>query len=341
MRKRLLAVAAVGALASPAVFAQTLYGVVDVGYQYAKHADGEVNKNFVQSGQHSGSRIGVRGTEDLAAGTYATYKIEFDVIADTGATSATGMTSRLTAVGLGSKAWGELTLGRQYTYTYDTFAVGSASGYSTFSSFLLPDGPGITSRVSNSLKYVSPVFAGFGVGAVIAPGEATAAGTSGNGDYLDFGLRLGAGPFGIGASRSRLTAETVGVQSDTKLDQLVANWDNRAFGLYGGYVALRNDAVPSTAHRRAYWFNPVVRGGGGHELYALWGRVKNKLIGNADATVAAVTYQLVLSKRTRIYTSLGRVDNDPAAAVELYAFATSVASGFDPRGLQLGLLHSF
>src|SRR5687767_3524890 len=110
MRKSLLAVVAGGVLASPAAFAQTPYGVVDLGYQHAKHADGEVNKRFIQSGQHSGSRIGVRGTEDLAGATYATYTIEFDVIADTGATSATGMTSRLTFLGLGSKAWGELTL---------------------------------------------------------------------------------------------------------------------------------------------------------------------------------------------------------------------------------------
>jgi predicted porin len=341
MRKSLLAVLFGGMLASPAALAQTPYGVVDLGYQHAKHADGEVNKQFIESGQHSGSRIGVRGTEDLAAATYATYTIEFDVIADTGATSATGMTSRLTFVGLGSKAWGELTLGRQYTRTYDTFATGSASGYGTFTSFLIPDGPGITSRVSNSVKYVSPSFGGLSFGAVVAPGESTAVGASDNGNYLDYGLRWSVSPFGVAASRAVQTAEAGGVESETKLDQIVAHWDNRAFGLYGGYVTLRNEAAASTLRRRAYWFNPVARVGDRHELFGLWGKVKNTLASNADATVIAVTHQLVLSKRTRVYTSLGKVKNQDAAAVELNAFAAAVANGYDPRGFQLGLLHSF
>ena len=40
----------------------------------------------------------------------------------------------LTFVGLGSKAWGELTLGRQYTHQFHTIAVGSAAAYATFAS---------------------------------------------------------------------------------------------------------------------------------------------------------------------------------------------------------------
>ena len=92
---------------------------------------------------------------------------------------------------------------------------------------------------------------------------------------------------------------------------------------------------------RSFWVNPVARFGGRHELYALWGKVKNKLLAGGDASVVALTYQHVLSKRTRIYTSLGRVDNDAASAVELNAFASAVAAGYDPRGFQLGLLHSF
>lgn len=349
MKKGLLTGITAGALASSAAFAQTLYGIVDVGYQNAKHADGDVNEHFIQSGQHSASRLGVRGTEELAAGTYATYQIEFDIIADTGATSAAGMTQRLTAVGLGGKSWGELTLGRQYTHTYHAFLVGSASGVGTFSSFLIADGPGITQRASNSLKYSSPAFGGFSAGALWAPGgvlaaESTGAGASDNGDYTDFALRFAAGPFGLGASRARQITQAATVENHLKLNQIAAHWDNRAFGLYGGYITRRNQgaaagAVPTDI--RSYWLNPVARFGGRHELYGLWGRVKNKLAANADATVVAATFQLVLSKRTRVYTSVGRVENDPGAAVELNGFAAPVAAGYDPRGFQLGLVHSF
>ena len=53
MNKKLLAVAVVGALASPAAFAQnvTIYGGIDVGYQNASnYATGSVNHNFITSG---------------------------------------------------------------------------------------------------------------------------------------------------------------------------------------------------------------------------------------------------------------------------------------------------
>src|SRR5574338_1049444 len=80
MNKKLLAVAVVGALASPAAFAQgtptTLYGIFDMGYQNASGTD-VVNKNFFQQGQRDPSRFGIKGSEDLEAGMYAMYGFEF------------------------------------------------------------------------------------------------------------------------------------------------------------------------------------------------------------------------------------------------------------------------
>ena len=340
MKKKLLAVAVVGALASPAAFAQTLYGIVDVGYQNLKHADGDVNKHFIQSGQHSGSRFGVRGSEDLAAGTYAMYQIEFNITADTG---ATGDTSRLTFVGLGSKAWGELTLGRQYTHTFHTFAVGSASGYGTFSSYYEGSTTGIATRASNSVKYSSPRMGGFSVGALWAPGETTTAGTSSDGDYLDFALRYTPGPFGVALSHAIATEEAGGTSNDTTLTQITANWDNRAWGIYGGYLMSEDDGVAGvkTVDRSAWWINPVVRFGGRHEVYFLYGQAENDLVSGQESNHVAVTYQHVMSKRTRIYTSIGRVSNDNGAAGQLNNKAAASAAGYDPRGFQLGLLHSF
>ena len=343
MRAKLLALAAAAAMVSPAAPAQTLYGLVDLGYQYAKHADGDVNKRFLQSGQHSGSRLGVRGTEDLAAGTYATYQIEFNIQAENGDPAATG-TQRQTFVGLGNKGWGELTLGRQYTHTYHAFNVGSASGVGTFSSFYTLDGPGFEQRVSNSVKYTSPVLGGFSAGALWAPGESTAAGASDNGDYTEFALRFAQGSIGVAGSLARQVAQVATIENHLKINQIAAHWDNRSYGFYVGYITRRNQgaaagATPTDA--RSYWFNPVARFGGRHEVYGLWGRVRNKAAAAADADVVALTDQHVLSKRTRVYTSLGRVDNDPGSAVALNTFAAAVAAGYDPRGFQLGLLHSF
>lgn len=347
MKKKLLAVAVVGALASPAAFAQTLYGIVDLGYQNLKYADGDVNKHFIQTGQHSGSRFGVRGSEDLAGGTYAMYQIEFDIQADTGATAAAGMTNRLTMVGFGSKAWGELTLGRQYTHTFHTFAVGSAAGYGTFSSFYTGGlGPvtGTTTRASNSVKYSSPVMGGFSVGALWAPGESTTAGASSNGDYMDFAVRYTPGPFGVALSFAQATAEAGGVDNTTDEIQLTANWDNRAWGIYGGWKSIENDGTNAAAagvERTAWWINPVVRFGGRHELYALYGKGENDLVSGQESDTVAITYQHIMSKRTRIYTSIGRVSNDGGAATNLTQGAVAPAANYDPRGFQLGVVHSF
>ena len=348
MKKKLLAVAVVGALASPVAVAQTLYGIVDVGYQNSKYADGDVNKHFIQSGQHSGSRLGVRGSEDLAAGTYVMYQVEFNIVADTGGPGATD-TTRLTFVGLGSKAWGELTLGQQYTHSFHTFAVGSASGYGTFSSFYSGGvtGTGIATRASNSVKYSSPVMSGFSVGALWSPGaatEPTAVGASGNGNYMDFAVRYTPGPFGVAISHAIATAEAAGVENDTDLTQITANWDNRAFGIYGGFLQSEDDGVAgvSTVDREAWWLNLVARFGGRHELYFLYGQGENNLVAGQESKRMAITYQHVMSKRTRIYTSIGRVTNEGGATGVLNGQAgTAPAANFDPRGFQLGLLHSF
>lgn len=335
MKKKLLAVAVVGALASPAAFAQTLYGLIDIGYQNSKYSDGDVNKNFIQSGQHSGSRFGVRGSEDLAGGTYAMYQIEFDIRADTGETAAAGMTNRLTFAGLGSKAWGELTIGRQYTHTFHTFAVGSASGYGTFSSFYT--NTGIATRASNSVKYSSPNMGGFSVGALWSPGESTTAGAAGDGDYMDFAVRYTPGPFGVSVSHAIATEEAGGVDNDTDQTQITANWDNRAWGIYGGYIMADDDA--NTIDQNAWWINPVIRFGGRHELYAVYGQGEDDL-STAEFDYFAITYQHVMSKRTRIYTSIGRVSNDNGAANKLNAQVGTVTVD-NPRGFQIGLLHSF
>ena len=85
MNKKLLAVAVVGALASPAAFADgpTMFGIFDLGYQNASGVDNK-NKNFINQGMRDPSRFGVKGSEDLNGGMYAMYGFEFNMVIDTG-----------------------------------------------------------------------------------------------------------------------------------------------------------------------------------------------------------------------------------------------------------------
>ena len=338
MKKKLLAVAVVGALASPAAFAQTLYGLLDVGYQNAKYSNGDVNKNFIQNGMASGSRLGVRGSEDLAAGLSALYVIELEVTADVGIVGTPG---RQTYVGLESKSWGALTLGRQYTHTFHTFAVGSPGpfNYGTFASMY--GNTGIATRANNAVKYSSPVMGGFAVGALWAPGEDTDPGEASNGNYMDFALRYTPGPFGVSLSHAIGTTEAAGVDSDNTMTQITANWDAGAWALYGGYIMAEADATG--VERNTWHINPVFRFGGRHTIQGLFGMVSVETPGAADVEgeVWGITYIHTMSKRTSIYAGYGAADNDTAAVGVRPTNLAGTPTITDPRGFQLGLVHSF
>ena len=91
MKKTLAAVAVLGAFAGSALAADVqLYGIVDTGFQYL-NADSDVgtsdsvNKFSMESGMQSGSRFGLKGTEDLGNGLTVGFILENQFSSDTGA----------------------------------------------------------------------------------------------------------------------------------------------------------------------------------------------------------------------------------------------------------------
>ena len=317
MKKQVLAAAVVGAFAAPAAYAQTtLYGIVDIGYQNATGYNNR-NKSFVQEGQHSPSRLGVRGSEDLAGGMYAMYGLEFNApVDDSGGTTAVNF-NRLAYGGIGSKAWGELTAGRQYTHTFHTFAVGSAHAYGTFASSY--GWTGIATRAANSIKYSSPVFSGLSFGAIWSPsgqraqepgnavgGGGATASAADQARFWDAAVRYTPGPFGLAASLGRNKDETTAGATEAKFWQLAGNWDNKAFGVYGQLFQNKVDTPTTTnaSDRRQWSISPVARFGS-HELYGLYGKNKQKsalsTTGTSEAKIWGVVFEEVLSKRTRAY----------------------------------------
>ncbi|WP_074009538.1 porin [Duodenibacillus massiliensis] len=91
MKKTLAAVAVLGAFAGSAVAADvTLYGLVDYGVRYQnldadKAGVDKTNKVDMKSGANSGSRFGLKGTEDLGNGVKVGFVLENGFDADTGA----------------------------------------------------------------------------------------------------------------------------------------------------------------------------------------------------------------------------------------------------------------
>lgn len=93
MKKTLAAVAALGAFAGSALAADVqLYGIVDTGLLYS-HVDADVanidaTDSFqMKSGMASGSRFGLKGTEDLGNGLTVGFVLENGFDSDTGADS--------------------------------------------------------------------------------------------------------------------------------------------------------------------------------------------------------------------------------------------------------------
>ena len=207
MKKSLLALAAMGAFAgaAQAQSSVTVYGIYDGGYAYTNKVETSaagVATNNAQSGfsggQQASSRIGFRGTEDLGGGLAAVFNLEFGIAAGTGDTTVAGGVltpagqqtagTRTSVVGLTSKEFGSVTVGRQLTaiHTIIAGAVNTANnmaGDMTYSDVTPASAQGATAlrihslatRMSDSVAFRSISFSGLRVNLDYSGDNATGA----------------------------------------------------------------------------------------------------------------------------------------------------------------------
>ncbi|MGH6781426.1 MAG: porin, partial [Sphingomonadaceae bacterium] len=131
-----------------------MYGVADAGVEFVNHQKpGDNTVVRVQSGNLSGSRWGLRGSEDLGGGLRAIFALESGFNVDDGK-SAQGsrLFGRQAWIGL-SSTYGTLSLGRHTTAMYDIGVQYDPMGISTRYSIGVQD-TAFQSRTDNSLKYV-------------------------------------------------------------------------------------------------------------------------------------------------------------------------------------------
>ncbi|KVM65523.1 MULTISPECIES: porin [Burkholderia] len=209
MQRPLTSLTAIGLLSAGAyAHAQssvTLYGIVDAGIAYVHDSAGTNGANQgsqlrFSSGTMSGSRWGLRGSEQLGNGLQAVFQLENGFNAGTGTFNQGGREfGRKAIVGLSSTRWGTLTLGRQYDPVVDL--VQPLTGDAYFSgTFATPgdiDNYDNSSRISNALKFTSPDLHGFSVEAMYAFGGT--AGSVSNGQTYSLGASYANGPLGLAA----------------------------------------------------------------------------------------------------------------------------------------------
>ncbi|WP_407945681.1 porin [Paraburkholderia elongata] len=181
----------------------TLYGIVDTGVTYTNNQQGHSTWEAT-SGNESGPRWGLMGTEDLGGGLKTTFRLENGFSIDNGKFGQGGrMFGRQAYVGLSSDRLGTVTLGRQYNSVQDILGNLQISGTLTGYSAHPHDNDDInnTFRTNNAAKYVSPTFAGLQANLVY--GFSNAPGFSSNNSW-SAGLTYANGPFSLGAAYARM-----------------------------------------------------------------------------------------------------------------------------------------
>jgi len=227
MKKTLIALAAIAAV-SAASAQVTLYGRIDAGVAVtttnsgaAGESDLSVNKQI--SGNQSGSRWGMKGTEDLGGGLSASFVLENSLAIDTG--SSTGFTRQAFISVAGP--FGALSLGRQYTAidnlwgTFDPQGYTGASAMSyAWNSFL--DKATTTSgahsdmgRRDNMIAYALPKMGNFSAYVQVSPGEDNDIAGRSAGNFASVGVNFASGPFAAGLAYENTSVTTAAAAAST------------------------------------------------------------------------------------------------------------------------------
>lgn len=151
----------------------TLYGIVDTGITYVSNAQTNRTTGHSQwsmmdgtSNGPTGSRWGLRGSEDLGAGLKAVFVLENGFTVTNGAMAQGGdLFGRQAYVGL-SSGLGKVTLGRQYDTNVDLVSplvsLGQWAGISGSHADDIDNM--ISNRINNSIKYTSVNYGGLTFG---------------------------------------------------------------------------------------------------------------------------------------------------------------------------------
>ncbi|MCX7258270.1 MAG: porin [Polaromonas sp.] len=315
----LLAVTALGAQAQSSV---TVYGLVDVSIGSTKPVGGTAQTS-VDSGKLTTSYYGFRGAEDLGGGLSVVFKLEGFFRADTGASgrfTGDAQFSRNAVVGLSSKDWGSLMLGRNTTplfvSTLSFNAFGDSFGYSPSIRHYFTSGT-VTgdSAWSNSVLYASPDFSGLKFG-LIAAAKTGTSGASGNSNGGNWGANAGysAGPLSASLVFQDVKKDGASAVDDTRTWQLGGSYD---FGVAKTFLQLgevKNSTTDKT-YRLADVGAKIPVGNG--SVLLQYGRLAPDA-GDKTSTVS-LGYSYSLSRRTELYAALMHDKKEPLSAGSSYS----------------------
>lgn len=360
-------------LACGGAFAQsnvTLYGVIDASVQYNRQYSSSTKQQegvwSIDSGYQSGSRWGLRGSENLGGGLSAIFTLESGFNVDTGMSGQGGaLFGRQAWVGVdgrfGTVVAGRLATPSSGTGTFDMFSAvdpfGAGFGVNQIGTTFIAAN---ALRESNAVLYVTPVLSGFkgAAGYSFNRGGTETAPQGSNSEAATLAASYSSGPFyavvtydWLGYPDAGLATANAGLSSQ-KLLQIGATWDFKVVKLFAAYAdqsnisaVLGNVAIapPSglpSYNNQAWMVGATAPLAGGllsvsyqnadadSQTYAQAGSLATF---EPDYAVWGIGYQYPLSPRTNLYTGYGQVS----------ANGTLDSTQFDRKQFAIGMRHRF
>lgn len=371
--KTFIRIAAVGAclsalpLSSPALAQSAasvqLYGLIDAGMEYVGHGPGGSSRTGSASGNWSGSRWGLRGSEDLGNGAKTIFALESGFETTTGRSlQGNRLFGRQAYVGLSDKTWGELTLGRQNTLMIEWMSKFNPFGNSNFSGKNLD--PAFSDRMDNSVKY-STKFGAVTLGAYYSSGwnNEQAWNDPNRGRMLGLGLQYKAD--GLTAAvlyhSKRADAPKTGASSsDNREDRIVTGLSYQAsdFTVYGGYRWLDQHLTSRSYISQLFWAGLTYRPAKSTRLSAVVYHQRGTACGDLNVascpavqqagrdqrpTLLTLGAEYDLSKRTSLYGLASYAFNNHGSSVSVRGgkFGENIEPGRNQLGGAVGIVHRF
>lgn len=383
MQKKLIAVAVLGACVAGSAFAANVdvYGRIDTGLSYVHEKIGDqagTDKLSMDSGLSSGSRWGLKGSEDLGNGYQVGFVLESGFSSDTGAIGEEGKLFNREATLRVSGPFGSIYAGRMGRIGSDAGSVGFYAGS------VSPFGSGwgkmaghfavtanYDTRYSNALAYVSPKVGPVTVYAQYTMGNATE-NESGDDRLFSLGAQADFGALqvlGLVEYLNKKSVASTTVYDDSQYD------DSYTINLGGSYdfsvakVFLAGQyfkAAPNYAGMKANFADEIVQGNEWHysfdgfgvnvgattpigagEFLVSAGYGKGDLNFNtedakrsADAYIIQVGYTYPFSKRTNLYAGAGYMQTSMENGI-INTDGTTSDKDFKTTQVMFGLLHKF
>jgi predicted porin len=326
--KQWLALAALGCLASlaQAQSSVTVFGVVDLA---ARQIKGKDSMSLLVNEGRSASRFGLRGSEDLGGGMKASFHLESAINPDDGTTDAAFWQRRAT-VSL-SGEFGEIRLGR-HKFTdrviIDEFDPFGTSGAPALTRIYASLGASVVNRADNQIGWHLPAMGGLYGNVEVAAGEGVDAnkGVAARIGYKTKAFNVSAA-YGQHGENNKLKSTTLG-----------GLYDFGDFVLQGLYT--RNER--GNANQKIFSLGGSVKLGSQGKLIASFGSASGTGT-NTDAKLFGIGYDYSLSKRTTLYTTYARIDNDGTGTFSVSGTkgAAAPAAGGNSTGYEVGVRHTF